>query len=341
MNGDTNKKILNIDAVVTWVDGNDPKHRSKRKKYKRQNLDVVNELLTGRDNTRFVDNGELAYCLFSIKKFAPWIRKIFLVTDDQIPGFADKEFRAKYNIEIVDHTTIFNDYEWALPTFNTRTIESVLWRISDLSSHFIYFNDDFILTKPVFPADFFQEGKVVLRGGWYPIRNYGAIRMKMNAWISNLAKNLFGITRSMHLLLQIKSARIAGFNSRYFKSPHVPHPVRKETLKRFFEVNSSLLENNIRYKFRNMDQFSAIFLANHLEIGQDNAIFDQLNDFLMINGEMEIGAIFSSKLNKIQDQDVRFLCLQGLESLNDEQRLRLDKALRDQLNMDMEFVKPT
>lgn len=327
------ESVRDIDAVITWVDGNEPNHRKKWNKHKRKNPNIDNELLTGRDMTRFVNNGELRYCLCSIRKFAPWIRKIYLVTDNQIPEFADDTFIKEHNLNIIDHKTIFESYEWALPTFNSRTLESMLWRIPGLSNHFIYFNDDFVLTKPVSPSDFFCNNQVVLRGAWRAIRNYGVFRIKINEWVSAISKRALGITRSMNLLLQIKSAKLAGYNQNYFKSPHVPHPIQKKTISAFFEANPLLLNENIQYKFRNMDQFSAVYLANHLEIKNKNVIFDTENDFMMINGEMEIGMTFASKLNKIKNQDVRFLCIQGLESLTDDQQKKLDLILSDLLGI--------
>tara|TARA_R100001143_G_scaffold63581_1_gene72420 strand:- start:26706 stop:27707 length:1002 start_codon:yes stop_codon:yes gene_type:complete len=327
------ESVRDIDAVITWVDGNEPNHRKKWNQHKKENRNIDNELLTGRDKTRFINNGELKYCLSSIRKFAPWIRKIYVVTDDQIPEFVNEEFISEHNLSIIDHKTIFKSYEWALPTFNSRTLESMLWRIPDLSTHFIYFNDDFVLTKPLYPSDFFYKDQVVLRGGWKKVRNYGALRIKINEWVSAISKRALGITRSMNLLLQIKSAKLAGYDKRYFKSPHVPHPMRKKTISDFFAANPLLLNENIQYKFRNMDQFSAVYLANHLEIKNNNVIFDTENDFVMINGEMEIGMTFTSKLKKIINQDVSFLCIQGLESLTAEQQKELDLILSDLLGI--------
>jgi hypothetical protein len=254
-----------IDAVITWVDGNDEIHQKKRLK----TLEITakgekNDLPTGRDNTRFINNGELEYCIASIRKFAPWIHNIHLVTDNQVPDFLAPEVQKKERINIVDHTVIFESYEWVLPTFNSRTIETALWRIPGLAPRFIYFNDDFIITKKVMPEDFFAGDKVILRGRWSTMSHYGRIRMKLNNVVSIFAKKVFGITRSMHLLLQIRSAKLAGFNRHYYRAPHVPHPIRTDTLKDFFKENPSLFEANIKYRFRNMDQFSSINLANHL-----------------------------------------------------------------------------
>ena len=59
-------------------------------------------------------------------------------------------------IEIVDHRAIFPDRRF-LPTFNSCVIETFLHRIPGLSSHYLYFNDDMFLGRPVVPEDFLTE----------------------------------------------------------------------------------------------------------------------------------------------------------------------------------------
>lgn len=282
---------------------------------------------TGRDNTRFINNGELEYCIASIRKFAPWIRTIHLVTDNQVPVFLTPEVQKKERINIVDHTEIFKSYEWVLPTFNSRTIETALWRIPDLAPRFIYFNDDFIITKKVMLEDFFIGDKVILRGRWSTMANYGRVRMKLNNMVSVIAKKVFGITRSMHLLLQIRSAKLAGFDRHYFRAPHVPHPIRTDTLKDFFNEHPSLFEANIKYRFRNMDQFSSINLANHLEIKNGHAVLRDAIDNIMINSEMDFSATIHKKLEKMDKREARFVCLQGFESFNEDHRERITETL--------------
>src|SRR5690625_6064489 len=78
-------------------------------------------LSTAGDETRFIDNGELKYCLASIRTFAPWIHKIYLVTDNQVPPFLTPELRDRYNVELVDHTELFRDYNEVLPTLDRKS----------------------------------------------------------------------------------------------------------------------------------------------------------------------------------------------------------------------------
>ncbi|MCH8550218.1 MAG: Stealth CR1 domain-containing protein [Balneolaceae bacterium] len=320
-----------IDAVITWVDGDDPIHKKKKKRVLkelgRKRKRSSTSLPTGRDKTRFLNNGELKYCIDSIRKFAPWIRTIHIITDNQVPEFITESYMAENQIQIVDHREIFRDYEWALPTFNSRTIETALWRIRDLAPQFIYLNDDFVLTSEVFPEDFFKDDKVVLRGEWMPILSYGRFRIKMNEWVSLFAKKVLGITRSMNLLLQIRSAELAGLSKRYYRAHHLPHPIRRETLKDFYEGNGKVFEKNIKYRFRNMNQFSSVYLARHLEIKQKKAILKGLGGYLMLNGETDFSFTIRRKLRQIESGEIRFLCVQAFEHFSEEWQEEIDERL--------------
>jgi hypothetical protein len=72
------------------------------------------------------------------------------VTDEQIPDWLNI---AHPGIAVVDHRQ--NIPAEFLPTFNSHVIEAYLHRIPGLAEHYIYFNDDFFLTAPAEPGDFF------------------------------------------------------------------------------------------------------------------------------------------------------------------------------------------
>ncbi len=317
-----------IDAVITWVDGNDPVHRQKRlKALNRDAIQSDKPLLTGKDKTRFVDNNEISYCIHSIRTFAPWIRNIYLVTDDQTPDFLTLEYRTENRIIIVDHKEIFASYEWALPTFNSRTIETALWRIPGLSDRFIYFNDDFILTAPVQPKDFFVNDKVILRGEWKKMTTYGPLRLRLNQLFSQFTKKYLGITRSMHLLYQIMGARLAGYQNQYFKTPHIPHPINTSTLKQYFANHPDLFKKNIKYPFRDTTQFSALSLADHLQIKLQKASLQPADTVLMINGEMDNRFTLRKKIKLIEKGEMQFICIQGAEKLPPKSKRHLTEVL--------------
>ena len=286
------------------------------------------------DETRFLDNGELRFCLASIRTFAPWIRNIYLVTDRQRPDFLTEEVRNKLNITLVDHADIFAGYEWALPTFNTRTIETALWRIPGLSDRFIYFNDDFVLSGPVRPEDFFTGNRVVARGAWNRMKSYGRWQLRASRLANYLAKKFLGITRTMHLLQQMRSAGLAGFSRKYYWVDHVPHPVHKPVLEGFFEKHGELFERNIRYRFRDIEQFSAIFLAYHLKIAKNEAELVPPDDVMMVHGEMDRWVWLERKIRRIEKGEVRFLSLQAIEKMNDRYRRQLEDVLTELTGLD-------
>ncbi|XP_065898347.1 N-acetylglucosamine-1-phosphotransferase subunits alpha/beta-like [Dysidea avara] len=99
---------------------------------------------------RFYDNEELRYSLRSVDMFAPWIRRIYLVTNGQIPSWLQVDHP---RLTIVTHEEIFTNHSH-LPTFSSPAIETHLHRIPGLSRHFIYLNDDVMFGDHVTPEDF-------------------------------------------------------------------------------------------------------------------------------------------------------------------------------------------
>lgn len=321
-----------IDAVVTWVDGSDPVHYRKKLAARHDPLNVqYNTILAGLDETRFSDNGELRYCLESIRRFAPWIRNIFLVTDNQKPRFLTPRRQRDLNVIIVDHREIFRGFAWALPTFNSLTIETMLWRIPGLSEQFLYFNDDVILLKPMLPDDFFQGRRVVLRGEWQRLERYGDGRWLLSRTANYLVKKLFNINRAMNALQQMRGAAMGGAIDRYFKSAHVPHPLHVSTFARFFESNPQALTANIGYRFRNRLQFAPTALANHLEIAQSRVDLREAHDSVMICFNRDTRKQIENKLETIGSGMANFLCAQSLEQATASHQTRLDAVLSEQV----------
>jgi len=106
-------------------------------------------------SNRFADNDELKYSLRSVEKFVPWVRKVFIVTNGQIPSWLDIHHP---RIKLVTHEEIFVNKSH-LPTFSSPAIESHIHRIPGLSKKFIYMNDDVFFGAPVWPDDFFTHSQ--------------------------------------------------------------------------------------------------------------------------------------------------------------------------------------
>ena len=138
-----------IDLVYLWVDDSDLKWLKKKESY-----------LNGKINSvgRYQNNQELKYSLRSIEKHLPWIRKIFIVTDNQIPSFLNMNHS---KIQIIHHSEIIP--KKYLPSFNSSVIEHFIYKIPDLSEHFLFSNDDMFVNADLKPSFFFNNGIPIMR----------------------------------------------------------------------------------------------------------------------------------------------------------------------------------
>ncbi|WGE31757.1 stealth family protein [Actinobacillus genomosp. 2] len=139
-----------IDVVFTWVDGSDPLWQSKYNQY--VPVYQAKSALYATDRARFEDHNELYYSVHSVLKFMPWVRHVFIVTDNQRPKWLDGSYQDK--ITLISHQDII-DPEY-LPTFNSHVIEAFLHKIPNLSENFIYFNDDVFVARELQAEHFFQ-----------------------------------------------------------------------------------------------------------------------------------------------------------------------------------------
>ena len=294
-----------IDAVITWVDGSEPNYQRKLKEHLSNN---------DRIKRQYLQANEINLCVASIVKYAPFIRKIFIVTDKQSPNLDSvKHIVSKEKIEIVDHEEIFRDNIEFLPTFNIRSIDALLFKIKDLSEKFIYFNDDMFLVKKTNPEDWFVGDKVVLTGNWVKTYNKKPIKI-----ISQKIKSFFNMRPSFNAS-QSKAANIAGFNSKYFKSYHCGRPQIKSVIKDFYNKNPEKLVDQIKYKFRDDRQYMPYSLCWHLLIKKTLFIESSISKLVEIKKPRELSPRqLINLLNKIDTQaDIKFLNIQDLNLASD------------------------
>lgn len=136
-----------IDFVILWVDDTDPIWRAKKAEY------TGAKFSEGNSDARYRDWDTLKYWFRGVEKFAPWIRNVYFVTDDQKPAWLNVDHP---KLKWVKHTD-FIPAEY-LPAFSSNVIEWNLHRIEGLSEHFVYFNDDMFLIRDTRPEDFFVDG---------------------------------------------------------------------------------------------------------------------------------------------------------------------------------------
>lgn len=194
---------MEIDLVITWVDGEDVIHQQERQKYLWQS--------NGRDKTavqnyRWWNNGELEMLLLSAGRYAPWLRYIHIVVSlAQRPVLTQLPPEILAKLKYVDDVTILP--ENAIPNFNSHAYEAVFHRIPNLAEHFLYACDDMFFGAPVQPSDFFDaktgmprmsagnllpppNGGLAVFPAWYAARaNNAAILRKMFGNIPNIREH--------------------------------------------------------------------------------------------------------------------------------------------------------
>lgn len=255
-----------IDIVITWVDGADESWRASRARYQYEATGVAEE-------SRFRDEGTLRYVFRSLETYAPWVRKIHFVTCGQKPEWLNT---AHPKLNLVNHA----DYIPAeyLPTFSSHTIELNFHRIRDLAEQFVYFNDDTLLTAPVQPEDFFQNGlpcdsavltpvvgsipgdpfahyllnNAALINGHFQMRR--VLRQKPGNWF-NLK---YGSYNLRNLVFSAGTGWFVGF-----KNFHMPSAQLKSTFQKVWELEPGLLDKTCRNKFRGLNDISPYVMSQY------------------------------------------------------------------------------
>ena len=87
-----------IDLVYLWVDGNNPEWQAKRAAF----LGIKTEK-SSTNSRSYLNNDELKYSLRSVERYAPWIRNIFILTDNQKPKWLEI---SNPKIKIIDQNKI-------------------------------------------------------------------------------------------------------------------------------------------------------------------------------------------------------------------------------------------
>lgn len=320
-----------VDVVIAWVNGDDPKHKLKIEPYLNTEARNSDDIASP---TRFASKGEIFYCVASVFRFAPFVRKIFIITDQQDPklaGFIEQNFpNSSIEIEIIDHKILFRGYESYLPVFNSLSIETCTFRIPGLSENYVYFNDDFFLVRPVTYNDWFRGDKIVAYGHW---RSLPIDRL---LWFIKPLKNghkPVGFKDGM-----TAAARRLDYKWKYFHLEHTPHPLKRSVLERYFKVNDNVLRDNLSYKFRNAKQFNTQEILYLLMFEQGRAVLESpAKRFLYLKPVKRGGNYVTRKIAYYQNNiGVIFCCIGSLDQATAEDSSRLLEWLKQLLNIKLE-----
>ncbi len=296
---------MNIDVVITWVDGNDPVLNAKRASYaQKDNVSPIDDVAGA---TRYANRGEIHWCIHSINKFMPWVNRIFIVTDGQ-----DPMVESKIPVEIIDHRTIFRGFGQYLPTFNSLSIEAMLWRIPGLNEHFVYFNDDLLICRDINPDVFFpREGHINCHGHkasllWTETRYF--------------FKRLTGYAHSVnHVQQMMDAAKIVGSSQWFIRLSHTPRPLLRSTMQQFYETHPDRLVQNIRNRFRSTEHFRTdelVYLLLQKEgrlhiIPEHNVLMEYMPHGGLKKLERKLYSVTSP------DSHVCFVCFGSLDKADD------------------------
>ncbi|MFI7360209.1 stealth family protein [Streptomyces avidinii] len=247
-----------VDAVITWVDASDPAWRRRRDLAA---ADMDNDARSGVDHAdhRYRDRGELRYCLRSIAAYAPWIRRIFLITDDQLPSWLATEGP---RITVVQHRELFSGTDH-LPVFNSHAIESQLHRVPGLSEHFLYFNDDIFLGRPQQPQNYFLPSglpKVFHDSRAVP------------PGTPDSTDDVF--TASQKTTRQAVEEAVGRTYPHILA--HTPYPLRRSLFAHVEDTLPGLLSATSRSVFRSAADIAPVTLAAHLGLADGRAVTGEL-----------------------------------------------------------------
>lgn len=242
-----------IDFVVLWVDGSDPKWQAQRQQFCPQ------EKNNGDSQNRYRDWGLMRYWFRCVERYAPWVNRIWFVTNGQVPAWLNG---AHPKLTLVSH----KDYipEEYLPTFNSNVIELWLHKIPGLSEHFVLFNDDMFLTSPVTPSDFFANGVPVESALLdqaaaaspddclpYMLLNNSAVINRHFRKRDVLKRNFNKFFSPKYGIDVVRNILLAPFlYFSVFRDPHLPSAYCKLTFEKVWQAEAEWLERCSGNRFR-------------------------------------------------------------------------------------------
>ena len=246
-----------VDFVVTWVDGSDPLWLAQKAQYTGEKTADINN-----DASRYRDWDVFQYWFRAVEKNAPWVNKVYLVTWGHLPPWLNTDCP---KLKIIKHEDIIPaEY---LPTFNSHVIEWNLWRIPELSEHFVYFNDDMFITRQLKKGSFFKNGLPKYCAVAKPIGVFDNMNAHRHARI-----NCFGIMNSYFDIrkcieenpekwFNYQYGEEIEYNIRAYKDglingmvfSHLGVPFRKTAWESFYNHFSASIDRTCRRRIRSSD----------------------------------------------------------------------------------------
>lgn len=251
-----------VDFVVTWVDSSDPEWQSEKENY-------FGQLTPGEKNNnsscRYREWDLFRYWFRAVEKYASWVRYVWLITYGHTPIWLNLDHP---KLRIVKHED-YIPHEY-LPTFNSLCMELNMWRISGLSEHFVYFNDDFFLFNEISKEDFFTGDLPNLCAVAEPLKAYD----RMTTYEHSIL-NVIGLFNSSYKIRKVMyEAPEKWFSYRYgtynrfnritytlghlsgIYYHHLPIPMRKSSMEQCYATFCQSFHDTCLHRFRRMDDIN-------------------------------------------------------------------------------------
>ncbi|MEV5312782.1 stealth family protein [Streptomyces sp. NPDC052610] len=281
-----------VDAVYTWVDGDDPVMAAKRQAHQLRSGSVIAARETGA--SRYTSHDELRYALRSLEMYAGFVRHVYLVTDAQVPDWLDPDAEG---LTVVDHRDILPAD--ALPVFNSHAIESRLHHIPGLSERYLYFNDDVFINRPV-RAEHFFHGNGIARIPLSPLKLGVGDPHPLEPAPNSAGKNTREVIRRFHGRLITH------------KSLHTPHPQLLSVMREMESLGIEELARTSYSRFRSTtDVAPASTLHHHWAIATGRAVPAEYRFRYVQLGTPDM----RRRLARLEaGEDVDFFCLNDVDT---------------------------
>ncbi|UYQ78862.1 stealth family protein [Glutamicibacter sp. JL.03c] len=300
-----------VDAVYTWVDSSDPDWQTSYSQFK-NSVPAAGSHPTSRDIARYTSRDELKYSLRSLEMNMPWIRQIYLVTAGQTPKWLDT---SNTKIKVIDHAEIFESPEDCLPTFNSHAIETQISRISGLSEHFIYVNDDIFFGRPMSPNVFFTGS--------------GSVKYSLaKAHYAEASNPRLAVNLAAKLNAELIEAKYGKTTARKFK--HVAHPQRRSIHKLINKAFSAEVQETAKHKFRHVNDVSVPSALAHYVAAAEGVGVPADIDYAYV--DLGGNHLPMNLYRLVRGRGMQMFCLNEVASVSEnEKRGQLAKRVLDDL----------
>lgn len=238
-----------------------------------------------------------------LAKNAPFVRKVFIVTDNQKPDLSSLG-SLPFDVEVVFHES-FIDKKF-LPTYSSHALTANLHKIPGIAERFLYLNDDTFVAAPTKPSTWFTETGVRLRYTANPLPPRSSLAKREVIYNARWAT--------------VDLAATKGWQNITGQIEHGAHPMLKSVMselwaefpKQFDEVSSS--------RFRTSNDTVPEWLHNLVAMGTGRAelVNGSSYKYIAVNDITAVGGMAQVLLRRGR---ILTVCLNDEAELSDRRRV--------------------